>query len=113
MKLQKLVTYKINKNYNTRWIIRDVSIKIFSGEIIGLLGPNGAGKTTTFRIPFCIDFSMFFENGKSVKQVARAHGLSHKGCFVVQVCMLVYGFLARVRWQIPPNLSQSIPPDIT
>lgn len=36
------------KAYKGRQIIRDVSLRISSGEIVGLLGPNGAGKTTCF-----------------------------------------------------------------
>ncbi|HCS29704.1 MAG TPA: lipopolysaccharide ABC transporter ATP-binding protein [Spongiibacteraceae bacterium] len=36
------------KAYKGRQIIRDVSLNISSGEIVGLLGPNGAGKTTCF-----------------------------------------------------------------
>ncbi|MCF6777368.1 LPS export ABC transporter ATP-binding protein [Thiotrichales bacterium 19X7-9] len=36
------------KRYKKRWVVRDVSIEISSGEIVGLLGPNGAGKTTSF-----------------------------------------------------------------
>jgi lipopolysaccharide export system ATP-binding protein len=31
-------------------VVRDVSLEVASGEIVGLLGPNGAGKTTTFSI---------------------------------------------------------------
>jgi len=29
-------------------VVKDLSIKVEQGEIVGLLGPNGAGKTTTF-----------------------------------------------------------------
>lgn len=38
------------KAYKGRQVIRDVSLSIRSGEIVGLLGPNGAGKTTCFYI---------------------------------------------------------------
>ncbi len=36
------------KSYKGRAVIKDVSLQIESGQIIGLLGPNGAGKTTCF-----------------------------------------------------------------
>src|SRR5687767_15773452 len=36
------------KIYRARKVVRDVSLDIRQGEIVGLLGPNGAGKTTTF-----------------------------------------------------------------
>lgn len=36
------------KSYKSRQVVRDVSIEVSSGQIVGLLGPNGAGKTTTF-----------------------------------------------------------------
>jgi lipopolysaccharide export system ATP-binding protein len=36
------------KVYKGRKVVRDVSVDIRQGEIVGLLGPNGAGKTTTF-----------------------------------------------------------------
>ncbi|MBF8268652.1 MAG: LPS export ABC transporter ATP-binding protein [Gammaproteobacteria bacterium] len=38
----------LTKSFKQRQIVRDVSLLINSGEIIGLLGPNGAGKTTSF-----------------------------------------------------------------
>lgn len=38
----------LNKAYRGREVVRDVSIHIQQGEVVGLLGPNGAGKTTTF-----------------------------------------------------------------
>ncbi|MBT5094627.1 MAG: LPS export ABC transporter ATP-binding protein, partial [Halobacteriovoraceae bacterium] len=31
-----------------RAVVKDVSLKVSQGEIVGLLGPNGAGKTTSF-----------------------------------------------------------------
>ena len=36
------------KQYGQRRVVKDVSMTLNKGEIIGLLGPNGAGKTTTF-----------------------------------------------------------------
>lgn len=38
----------IAKSYKQRAIIKDVSITLKPGEVVGLLGPNGAGKTTCF-----------------------------------------------------------------
>ena len=45
-----LLINKISKNYGNKYVIRDISMEIKRGEIVGLLGPNGAGKTTTFYI---------------------------------------------------------------
>ncbi len=45
-----LVINKISKTYGNKEVIRDVSLNINRGEIVGLLGPNGAGKTTSFHI---------------------------------------------------------------
>ena len=36
------------KQYKKRAVVRDVSLSVKAGEIVGLLGPNGAGKTTSF-----------------------------------------------------------------
>ncbi len=43
-----LRTEKISKSYKNRAVVKDVSINVEKGEIVGLLGPNGAGKTTSF-----------------------------------------------------------------
>lgn len=38
----------LSKRYKKRLVVKDVSLSLKTGEIIGLLGPNGAGKTTSF-----------------------------------------------------------------
>ena len=44
----KLHTKNLVKKYRSRAVVRNVSIEVNRGEIVGLLGPNGAGKTTSF-----------------------------------------------------------------
>jgi len=43
-----LELFKLGKMYSRRPVVRDVSLKLNRGEVVGLLGPNGAGKTTCF-----------------------------------------------------------------
>ena len=43
-----LTATHLSKQYKGRPVVRDVSLTIESGEVVGLLGPNGAGKTTCF-----------------------------------------------------------------
>lgn len=43
-----LTATHLKKSYKKRDIVKDVSLTVTSGEVIGLLGPNGAGKTTCF-----------------------------------------------------------------
>ena len=38
----------LSKSYKGRPVVRDMSLELANGEIVGLLGPNGAGKTTCF-----------------------------------------------------------------
>ncbi|MBQ5767188.1 MAG: LPS export ABC transporter ATP-binding protein [Burkholderiaceae bacterium] len=40
----------LKKHYGSRLVVKDVSLSVKSGEVVGLLGPNGAGKTTTFNM---------------------------------------------------------------
>jgi len=43
-----LAATNLAKSYNKRQVVKDVSVSVSSGEVVGLLGPNGAGKTTSF-----------------------------------------------------------------
>jgi lipopolysaccharide export system ATP-binding protein len=45
---QRLVAKGLQKTYGRRQVVKDVSLEVAEGEVVGLLGPNGAGKTTSF-----------------------------------------------------------------
>lgn len=46
--MSELHAHHLRKSYKSRQIVRDMSLSVRSGEVVGLLGPNGAGKTTAF-----------------------------------------------------------------
>ncbi len=45
---RKLIATGLQKSYGARMVVKDVSLSVSQGEVVGLLGPNGAGKTTSF-----------------------------------------------------------------
>ena len=44
----RLEAAHLRKSYGSRKVVKDVSLAVNKGEVVGLLGPNGAGKTTSF-----------------------------------------------------------------
>ncbi|MSQ67697.1 MAG: LPS export ABC transporter ATP-binding protein [Gammaproteobacteria bacterium] len=46
--MSTLAVRNLSKAYKSRQVVKDVSLSVTSGEVVGLLGPNGAGKTTSF-----------------------------------------------------------------
>jgi len=46
--MSRLRVHALKKRYGSRVVVKDVSLDVSSGEVVGLLGPNGAGKTTCF-----------------------------------------------------------------
>jgi len=46
--ISTLIAEGLAKSYKGRKVVKNVSLKVNAGQIVGLLGPNGAGKTTSF-----------------------------------------------------------------
>ncbi len=58
-----LETVGIYKYYGKRCVVRNVSLTVDPGYVVGLLGPNGAGKTTTF---YTIMGEVYADGGKVI-----------------------------------------------
>ncbi len=46
--MSELIAKHLSKSFKERRVVKDVSLEVESGQVVGLLGPNGAGKTTSF-----------------------------------------------------------------
>ena len=46
--MAELIIQNLRKSYKNKVVVKDISLNVKSGEVVGLLGPNGAGKTTSF-----------------------------------------------------------------
>lgn len=45
-----IIVHGVSKSYGKKEVLRDVSLEVHPGQIVGLLGPSGAGKTTLVRL---------------------------------------------------------------
>ncbi len=62
----------IQKSYGDKPILKDISMEVRQGEVVGLLGPNGAGKTTCFHCVtglVSIDRGKIFMDGKNISSI--------------------------------------------
>lgn len=65
----KLQAIGLRKTYGKRTVVKDVTLEVSSGEVVGLLGPNGAGKTTSFYMIVGLvpaDFGRIEIDGKTI-----------------------------------------------
>ena len=64
-----LAAVKIGKSFGDRRVVKDVSVFVNRGEVVGLLGPNGAGKTTCFYMItglIAADYGAIYLDGENV-----------------------------------------------
>ena len=76
-----LSAHNLAKSYSRRPAVKDVSLSVKRGEIVGLLGPNGAGKTTCFYMIIGLisaDDGVILINDKDVTALTM-HGRAQQG----------------------------------
>jgi lipopolysaccharide export system ATP-binding protein len=77
----ELRAQNLKKRYRSRVVVKDVSLEVRSGEVIGLLGPNGAGKTTCFYMMVglvAMDGGELYLDGEAVTHMP-IHGRARRG----------------------------------
>jgi lipopolysaccharide export system ATP-binding protein len=70
--MSELSAASLKKRYKSREVVKDVSISVSSGEVVGLLGPNGAGKTTCFYMIVglvAVDGGKIILNGRDISRM--------------------------------------------
>lgn len=71
----------LQKSYKGRQVVKDISLSVKQGEIVGLLGPNGAGKTTSFYMVVGLvraDGGQILLNGEDITKLPM-HGRARAG----------------------------------
>ncbi|MEH6651481.1 MAG: LPS export ABC transporter ATP-binding protein [Motiliproteus sp.] len=79
--MSQLEAKHLAKSYNRRQVVKDVSLSISQGQIVGLLGPNGAGKTTCFYMIVGLvpsDHGQVLIDGEDITRLPM-HGRARKG----------------------------------
>lgn len=79
--MKTLSIRRLGKSYKGRQVVKDVSLELTSGQIVGLLGPNGAGKTTSFYMIIGLiksDHGKVFIDGDDISK-APMHVRARKG----------------------------------
>jgi lipopolysaccharide export system ATP-binding protein len=70
--MSQLRAEALKKRYKSRIVVKDVSLEVSSGEVVGLLGPNGAGKTTCFYMIVglvAVDGGRIFIDGRDISRM--------------------------------------------
>ncbi len=73
IEMSQLRVESLKKRYKSRVAVKDVSLEVSSGEVVGLLGPNGAGKTTCFYMIvglLAVDGGRVFLDGADISRMA-------------------------------------------